>query len=132
MKKKLQLDAKSIDDKVTKALNKKKVTKKTTTPKKKVAKPTAKNKKLDVINKAAVTKQVITNRELKYIYPEGLTDATAEGRSDRKKFRQKVRNTIRRMEKQLAPLTEPKAKKALEGKLLKFRKQSLYNPKESV
>jgi hypothetical protein len=67
-----------------------------TLPKKVAAKPAAK-KTLEKTNKKVITQKVISNRELKYKYPRGCKDTLA-----RKAFRQKVRNAIRKMERDIA------------------------------
>lgn len=54
---------------------------------------------LNNANKAATTQKVIVNRALKYRYPKGCTNTLA-----RKTFRQKVRNALRKMERELDKL----------------------------
>ena len=54
---------------------------------------------LESANKAAVTQKVIVNRVLKYKYPKGCTDTLS-----RKTFRQKTRNALRKMERELSKL----------------------------
>ena len=72
----------------------------TKTSTKKVAKPkgTAKTN-LEKTNKKVTAQKVIVHRELKYRYPKGCVDTVA-----RKAFRQKVRNTIRKMQRDMAKL----------------------------
>jgi hypothetical protein len=87
------------------------------------AKVSAKTEKL---NKDAILQQVITNRELKWKYPEDCVDTLA-----RKSFRQKNRNKIRQLERALekADKTQKeKAQKALE----KFRKEVLLDIKAEI
>lgn len=66
---------------------------------KKVAKPKAAKKELTATNKKVTTQKVIVHRELKYVYPRGCKDTVA-----RKAFRQKVRNTLRKFERDIAKL----------------------------
>lgn len=70
-------------------------------------------------SKKAITQKVIVNKELKYIYPKGCI-ATL----DRKAFRQKVRNTLRKMERDLKKL-EGKELKALEAKFATYQHEVL-------
>jgi hypothetical protein len=65
-------------------------------------------------SKKAITQKVIVNRELKYIYPKGLTDTLK-----RKAFRQKVRNTLRKLGRAIGK-AEPKDKKKLEQELKEY------------
>ena len=66
-----------------------------TSTKKKVVKPTAKEKLKNTHKKVAIQK-VIVHRELKYQYPRKCKDTVL-----RKAFRQKVRNAIRKMERKI-------------------------------
>jgi len=70
----------------------------TKTSTKKVIKPAAKAG-LAKTNKKVVTQKVIVHRELKYIYPRGCKDTVA-----RKAHRQKIRNKIRKFERDIAKL----------------------------
>lgn len=63
---------------------------------KKVLKPKT---ELDETNKKVVTQKVIVHRELKYKYPKDCKEVLK-----RKSFRQKVRNAIRKMEREIAKL----------------------------
>lgn len=77
--------------KVKKAITNKKVLK----PKVEKPKEDA-HKELEDYNKKSVTQQVIINRELKYRYPKGCKDTLS-----RKSFRQKVRNKLRALEREI-------------------------------
>ena len=92
-------------------------TKKTTTSKR-VAKPKA-TKKLDATNKKVTTQKVIVHRELKYIYPRGCKETTK-----RKAFRQKVRNTLRKFERDIDKL-KGQDKKTLQAKFQEYQKEHL-------
>jgi len=90
-----------------------------TTPKtKKVVKPQA-AKELDKTNKVVTTQKVIVHRELKYQYPRSMKDTVA-----RKGFRQKVRNTIRKFERDIAKL-KGEDKKILQEKFTAFQTEHL-------
>ena len=65
---------------------------------KKVVKPAPKEN-LNGANKKVLMQKVIVNRELKYIYPRGCKDTLA-----RKSFRQKVRNALRKLERDINKL----------------------------
>jgi len=65
---------------------------------KKVTKPTTKGS-LDQANKTVTVQKVIMHRVLKYKYPRDCKEVLK-----RKSFRQKVRNTIRTMERKIATL----------------------------
>ena len=112
-------------DKLNKLAEKKTATKKTTarkttTAKKTTTKPKASTKKLDKVNEAKVVKEVISKRELKWIYPESVNDPLK-----RKAFRQKMRNKIRKMEKAIEKLKGTiKTKKVKE--LNDFKKEVMY------
>ena len=74
-------------------------------------------KKLGENNKAVITQKVIIHKELKYIYPKGCKDTVA-----RKAFRQKVRNAIRRMTREIKKLKgEAKATKKEELAIYKVK-----------
>ena len=74
---------------------------------------TEKDAAVDTSKKVLIQK-VIVNRELKYIYPKGCTDTLL-----RKAFRQKVRNTLRKLGRDIDK-SEGKDKKALELELKNF------------
>ena len=76
----------------------------------KVVKPEAKQK-LDDANKAAATQKVIVNRVLKYKYPRDCKDTLS-----RKAFRQKVRNKLRKIEREIAK-TKGEERRVLKGEL---------------
>ena len=80
---------------------------------KKSATKTEKEAAVDT-SKKVITQKVIVNRELKYIYPKGCTDTLL-----RKAFRQKVRNTLRKLARDIAKATG-KEKKELELELKSF------------
>jgi len=84
--------------------------------------PKVSKKKLDKINAAKVTQEVVSNRELKWIYPAEVVNTL-----DRKAFRQKMRNQIRRMERAIAKL-EGKAKVKEVKSLKTFKATVLYKP----
>ena len=91
----------------------KKVDAKKTVAKKATAKkPTAKEKKIDQAQKVVATQKVVSNRKLKYIYPEGMTDTLK-----RKSFRQTVRAKLDRLEK--AMLKAEGRKKTIASKKFK-------------
>lgn len=69
----------------------------------------------ETTTKKVITQKVIVHRKLIYIYPKGCTDTLA-----RKAFRQKVRNALRKMERNIAKL-EGKEKKALEVKYSQYK-----------
>ena len=94
----------------------KKVLKKAQIPAKeqKIAPAKEAKKELDAANTAAVTQKVIVNRVLKYKYPKGCTDTLA-----RKTFRQKTRNALRKMERELSKL-HGEEKRTLKEKLDAF------------
>ena len=83
---------------------------------KKLKKPAVKSEKETAVDtsKKAITQKVIVNRELKYIYPKGCTDTLL-----RKAFRQKVRNTLRKLARDIAK-AEGKEKTKLELELKNF------------
>lgn len=75
--------------------------------------------KLNETNKAVTTQKVIIHRQLKYNYPRGCKDTVA-----RKAFRQKIRNAMRRMEREIKRLKgEPRKTKKLE--LVAFKEMHL-------
>lgn len=76
-------------------------------------------KDLKETNKAVTTHKVISHRELKYKYPKGCKDTVA-----RKAFRQKVRNSIRRMEREIKKL-KGEAKTLKKEQLATFKSEKL-------
>ena len=92
----------------------------TATKTKKVTKPKANTtKKLDATNKKVTVQKVIIHRELKYIYPKGCKETTA-----RKAFRQKVRNSLRKFDRDIAKL-KGADKKVLQAKYVEYQKEHL-------
>lgn len=79
----------------------------TKTNTKKLKKPAAKT--AEETSKKAITQKVIVHKELKYVYPKGCVDTLA-----RKAFRQKVRNALRKMERDLTKLKGDALKEAKE------------------
>lgn len=77
--------------------------------------------KLDEKNLAVNTQQVIIHKELKYIYPRGCKDTVA-----RKAHRQKVRNGMRRMEREIKKL-KGEARKTKKVELATFKEKHLVN-----
>jgi len=90
----------------------------TNTSTKKVVKKASKEA-LGETNKKVITQKVIMHRELKYIYPRGCKDTVL-----RKSFRQKVRNAIRKMERDIDKL-KGADKRILKGKLATYMQESL-------
>jgi hypothetical protein len=72
-------------------------------------------------NKEAVTQKVITHRELLYIYPKGMTETLK-----RKAFRQKVRNSLRKFQRDIAK-SKGEDKANLKAKFETYRSEHLYN-----
>lgn len=73
---------------------------------------------LDNANKAVVTQKVIVNRVLKYKYPKGCIDTLA-----RKTFRQKTRNAMRKMAREIEKL-KGDDRKAMKEKLAAFQEMT--------
>ena len=69
---------------------------------------------LEKANKDVITQKVIVNRVLKYKYPKGCIDTLA-----RKTFRQKTRNAIRKMGREIEKL-KGEERKVLKEKLAAF------------
>ncbi len=72
---------------------------------------TDKAQKLAKANKAATTQKVVSRRELKYIYPRGMTDPLK-----RKAYRQKIRNAANKMELAISKL-KGEEKRVMKAKL---------------
>ena len=72
-------------------------------------------KKLTKANTAATTQKVVSRRELKYIYPKGMTDTLK-----RKAFRQKHRDAANKMELAISKL-KGQEKKEKKVELDKYR-----------
>lgn len=93
---------------------------------KKVVKPkTAKEKVVNKVKKQAevnLVEEVITKREVKYIYPADCQDTLS-----RKKHRQQVRNQLNRLELEMLRIEDKQSKefKAKEKEYLKFKKANV-------
>lgn len=89
----------------------KKKTKKTTdtaTPEAKAPKATKKEQVTKEVTKqqnTAILEQVISNREVKYIYPEDVKDTLA-----RKRWRQQTRNELHRLEREMYRIKDTNSK----------------------
>lgn len=55
--------------------------------------------------KSSIIEQVISNREVKYVYPEDITDTLA-----RKKWRQQTRNELHRLEREMFRIKDQNSK----------------------
>lgn len=128
-------EVKKVTSKVTKKSEPKAEVKKTTTPQKEEKAV----KKVKLVNKKAVAKEkavkevkkqakanlveeVVTKREVKYIYPEDCQDTLS-----RKKHRQQVRNKLNQLELEMYRIKDKQSKeyKAKEQEYLKFKKENL-------
>jgi hypothetical protein len=91
-------------------------TKKASTKKKEVVKEVAKQQKPHIIE------QVISNREVKYIYPDDVTDTLS-----RKKWRQQTRNELRKLEREMLRIQDHNSKeyKSAQNKYITFQKKVL-------
>ena len=91
-------------------------TKKASTKKKEVVKEVAKQQKPNIIE------QVISNREVKYIYPDDVTDTLS-----RKKWRQQTRNELRKLEREMLRIQNHNSKeyKSAQNKYITFQKKVL-------
>lgn len=91
-------------------------TKKASTKKKEVVKEVAKQQKPNIIE------QVISNREVKYIYPDDVTDTLS-----RKKWRQQIRNELRKLEREMLRIQDHNSKeyKSAQNKYITFQKKVL-------
>lgn len=91
-------------------------TKKASTKKEKVVKEVAKQQKPNIIE------QVISNREVKYIYPEDVVDTLS-----RKKWRQQTRNELRKLEREMLRIQDHNSKeyKSAQNKYITFQKKVL-------
>ena len=75
--------------------------------------PKGKSKKEQVIKevekqqKPSIIEKVISNREVKYVYPKDVTDTLA-----RKKWRQQTRNELHRLEREMFRIKDQNFKKA--------------------
>lgn len=93
-----------------------KTTTKKVSKKKEVVKEVAKQQKPNII------KQVISNREVKYIYPEDVVDTLS-----RKKWRQQTRNELRKLERKMLRIQDHNSKeyKSAQNKYITFQKKVL-------
>lgn len=91
-------------------------TKKASTKKGEVVKEVAKQQKPHIIE------QVISNREVKYIYPDDITDTLS-----RKKWRQQTRNELRKLEREMLRIQDHNSKeyKSAQNKYITFQKKVL-------
>lgn len=91
-------------------------TKKASTKKEEVVKEVAKQQKPKIIE------QVISNREVKYIYPDDVTDTLS-----RKKWRQQTRNELRKLERKMLRIQDHNSKeyKSAQNKYITFQKKVL-------
>lgn len=93
-----------------------KTTTKKVSKKEKVIKEVAKQQKPNIIE------QVISNREVKYIYPEDVVDTLS-----RKKWRQQTRNELRKLEREMLRIQDHNSKeyKSAQNKYITFQKKVL-------
>lgn len=91
-------------------------TKKASTKKEEVIKEVAKQQKPNIIE------QVVSNREVKYIYPDDVTDTLS-----RKKWRQQTRNELRKLEREMLRIQDHNSKeyKSAQNKYITFQKKVL-------
>lgn len=91
-------------------------TKKAPTKKEEVVKEVVKQQKPNIIE------QVISNREVKYIYPDDVTDTLS-----RKKWRQQTRNELRKLEREMLRIQDHNSKeyKSAQDKYITFQKKVL-------
>lgn len=91
-------------------------TKKVSTKKEELVKEVAKQQKPNIIE------QVISNREVKYIYPDDVTDTLS-----RKKWRQQTRNELRKLEREMLRIQDHNSKeyKSAQNKYITFQKKVL-------
>lgn len=99
-------------------------------PKTKLVKTTTEkvSKKEEVVKEVAkqqkpnIIEQVISNREVKYIYPEDVTDTLS-----RKKWRQQTRNELRKLEREMLRIQDHNSKeyKSAQNKYITFQKKVL-------
>lgn len=91
-------------------------TKKASTKKGEVVKEVVKQQRPNIIE------QVISNREVKYIYPDDITDTLS-----RKKWRQQIRNELRKLEREMLRIQDHNSKeyKSAQNKYITFQKKVL-------
>ena len=77
------------------------------TPKKKVTKSKKEEVTKEVTKQqnAAIVEKVVSNREVKYIYPEDVTDTLS-----RKRWRQQTRNELHRLEREMYRIKDSNSK----------------------
>lgn len=100
----------------------KKVTTKKETKTKAEAKKEKVTKEVTKRNKDQLIEQVVANREVKYIYPEDVNDTLS-----RKSWRQKVRNKLERLERNMFRIKDQNSKeyKAAQKEYNEYRKTVL-------
>lgn len=93
-----------------------KTTTKKVSKKEKVVKEVAKQQKPNIIE------QVISNREVKYIYPKDVVDTLS-----RKKWRQQTRNELRKLEREMLRIQDHNSKEyeSAQNKYITFQKKVL-------
>lgn len=74
-------------------------------PKEKKSKKEETIKEVKQQQKPSIIEQVISNREVKYVYPEDITDTLA-----RKKWRQQTRNELHRLEREMFRIKDQNSK----------------------
>ena len=79
-----------------------------------VVQGTAKEKALDQVNKAVITKKITDKKDLKYIYPEDCIDLPS-----RKAFRTRVRAKLEQLTRKVKMVEKGK----IEGDLTKVQKE---------
>jgi hypothetical protein len=91
-------------------------TEKASTKKEEVVKEVAKQQKPNIIE------QVISNREVKYIYPDDVTDTLS-----RKKWRQQTRNELRKLEREMLRIKDHNSKEyeSAQNKYITLQKKVL-------
>lgn len=102
----------SMKDEVKEVKPKKQTVKKVTTKpvgKTEVLKET--KKEVDKINKTTLVEEVISNREVKYVYPADCTDTLS-----RKSWRQKVRNKLHSLERVMFRIKDQESKEFKQAK----------------
>ena len=81
------------------------VTPKEPKPTKKTSKKAEVVKDVEKQQKPSIIEKVISNREVKYVYPEDVTDTLA-----RKKWRQQTRNELHRLEREMFRIKDQNSK----------------------
>lgn len=117
--------AKKLEEKADKKVEEKKPVAKST---KKVEKSKSETKKealtkeVTKINKTNLVEKVVSNREVKYVYPDNVNDTLS-----RKAWRQKVRNKLDKLERDMFRIKDQNSKeyKAAEKAYNEYRKTVL-------